>query len=75
MLEREDILQVIVDRYTAAEIVEVLELDSEDILDSFGDLMYNSIMAFELALRDLGLDKENMCDGKRYETSTQEEDT
>ena len=75
MLEREDILQVIVDKYTPAEIVEVLELDSEDILDSFGDLMYNSIMAFELALRDLGLDKENMCDGKRYETSTQEEDT
>ena len=74
MLEREDILQVIVDRYTAAEIVEVLELDSEDLLDSFGDLMYNSIMAFELALRDLGLDKENMCDDPRY-TSTQEEDT
>ena len=57
MIERQQAFDILSERYTTAEIVDILGLTPEELLDTFGDLVYNSITAFELVMRDLGLDE------------------
>ncbi len=56
----EELRLLIVDRYTAVEVVERLELSIEDILDNFSEQVYNNLERFDELCADLGIEfKEN----------------
>jgi hypothetical protein len=58
VIERQQAFGILRERYTAAEIVDIVNLTPEELLDTFGDLVYSNITDFELVMRDLGLDED-----------------
>jgi hypothetical protein len=55
-VEPETLRVILSDRYSAAEVVDRLDISTDDILDNYLSDVYNNIMAFEEVLYELGLD-------------------
>ena len=65
---RGELRLLIADRYTAVEIVERLDLSTDDILDNFYEEVYNSLYKFDELCADIGLE----FDGDEHEAYTYE---
>lgn len=60
LINRDEILQLIIDRYTAAEIVDIINLSAEELLDSIGDIVYNNLTSFDDLIEELGYGQEEL---------------
>ena len=59
---------LISDRYTAVEIVDRLDLSTDDILDNFYEEVYNKLYRFDELCADIGLE----FNGDEHETNLYE---
>ena len=65
---------LISDRYTAVEIVDRLDLSTDDILDNFYEEVYNKLEAFDELCADLDIEfGEDQHEAYTYETRYAEE--